>query len=151
MKPETAILHYTAPPIVGGVEAVIKAHVQAFRQADYPITVVAGRGEQEALPPGADFIPIPKIDSRHPEIAEVGKRLAEGEVPATFNDLVNQLAEALAPELRHFDNFIVHNIFTKRFNLPLTAALHRLLDENVIQNCIAWCHDLGWTRRCSFE
>ncbi len=145
MKPTTAILHYTAPPIVGGVEAVIKAHVQAFRQADYPITVVAGRGEQEALPPGADFIPIPKIDSRHPEIAEVGKRLAQGEVPATFDGLVDQLAEALAPELRRFDNVIVHNVFTKRFNLPLTAALHRLLDENIIQNGIAWCHDLGWT------
>jgi mannosylglucosylglycerate synthase len=39
----------------------------------------------------------------------------------------------------------VHNVFTKHFNLPLTAALHRLLDEGAIGHCIAWCHDFTWT------
>jgi glycosyltransferase involved in cell wall biosynthesis len=39
----------------------------------------------------------------------------------------------------------VHNVFTKHFNLPLTAALFRLLDQGVIRGCVAWCHDLTWT------
>ncbi|MCK4725761.1 MAG: glycosyltransferase family 4 protein, partial [Anaerolineales bacterium] len=45
----------------------------------------------------------------------------------------------------NIDTLIVHNIFTKHFNLPLTAALTRLVDEGIIQNCIAWCHDFTWT------
>jgi glycosyltransferase involved in cell wall biosynthesis len=39
----------------------------------------------------------------------------------------------------------VHNVFTKHFNLPLTAALFRLLDLGLIPRCVAWCHDLTWT------
>ena len=33
--PETAILHYTGPPVVGGVEAVIQSHVEIFTQAQF--------------------------------------------------------------------------------------------------------------------
>jgi glycosyltransferase involved in cell wall biosynthesis len=43
------------------------------------------------------------------------------------------------------DVLIVHNVFTKHFNLPLTAALFRLLDQGTIRHCIAWCHDMTWT------
>ena len=41
----TAILHYSAPPVVGGVEAVISAHAEVFQRNGYPVTVVAGRGD----------------------------------------------------------------------------------------------------------
>jgi glycosyltransferase involved in cell wall biosynthesis len=51
----------------------------------------------------------------------------------------------LSPVIEDFDHVIVHNIFTKHFNLPLTAALFRMLDEQKIKNCIAWCHDFTWT------
>jgi glycosyltransferase involved in cell wall biosynthesis len=51
----------------------------------------------------------------------------------------------LAPVLAPLDALIVHNVFTKHFNLPLTAALDHLLDEGVIRHCIAWCHDFTWT------
>jgi hypothetical protein len=47
--------------------------------------------------------------------------------------------------LRRFDHLIVHNVFTKHFNLPLTAALFELLDAQRIPHCIAWCHDFTWT------
>ncbi len=144
-RPETAILHYAAPPVVGGVEGVIKAHVETFVEAGYPVTVVAGRGEGDALPPEATFISLPKIDSQHKEIAQITAQLAQGTVPDAFDALTEELTETLDQTLSRFDNVIVHNIFTKRFNLPLTAALHRLLDEGAISNCIAWCHDFGWT------
>ena len=60
-----AILHYSAPPIVGGVEAVIKAHLNEFIRASYSCTVIAGRGHENALPSKANFIKIPEIDSQH--------------------------------------------------------------------------------------
>jgi glycosyltransferase involved in cell wall biosynthesis len=144
-KPTTAILHYTAPPVVGGVEAVIQAHAQTFVQAGYPVTVIAGWGEASVLPPASGFFRIPGIDSRHAQIARLGTSLEQGQVPPEFNAVTNQLREALVPLVERFDNVIVHNVFTKHFNLPLTAALYQLLDAGTIRHCIAWCHDFTWT------
>jgi glycosyltransferase involved in cell wall biosynthesis len=143
--PKTAIVHYAAPPVVGGVEGVIAAHVRAFVRAGYPITVITGRGDKDALPDEVGFIRIARIDTQHPEIAELNAQLREGTVPPTFHDIADHLTETLAPTLGDFDNLIVHNVFTKRFNLPLTAALSRLLDDGLISHAIAWCHDIGWT------
>lgn len=140
-----AMLHYSAPPVVGGVEAVIQAHAQILLRAGYPVTVIAGRGEPEALPPGADLILVPEIDSQHAEIARMSARLEEGRVPAAFEALCARLAGALAPILSSFDRLIVHNVWTKHFNLALTAALDRLLDQAPAPHCIAWCHDFTWT------
>jgi glycosyltransferase involved in cell wall biosynthesis len=131
--------------VIGGVEAVIEAHVRAFLHAGYPVTVIAGRGEGEALPAEAEFIRIPRVDSQHGEIAAVSAQLQAGRVPAAFETLADRIEQALASEIGCFDTLIIHNVFTKRFNLPLTAALFRLLDQGVVQNCIAWCHDIGWT------
>jgi glycosyltransferase involved in cell wall biosynthesis len=142
---ETAILHYTAPPVVGGVEAVIGAHAQVFAEAGYPVTVVAGAGDAAALPPGTGPVLIPEIDSQHAEIARMSTPLERGEIPPGFEAMVGRLAGALAPVLDRFDKVIVHNVFTKHFNLPLTAALDRLMDGGQIQGCIAWCHDFTWT------
>jgi len=144
-SPKSAFLHYTAPPVVGGVEAVIQAHVRVFIQAEYPVTVIAGRGEGTALPSSAGFVLIPEVDSQHPQVVQASSMLEQGKVSSAFDDMVGRLAEALAPILSRFDNVIIHNLFTKHFNLPLTAALYRLLNADIIRRCIAWCHDFTWT------
>ena len=59
--------------------------------------------------------------------------------------MATDLAQTLAPILSRCDHVIVHNVFTKHFNLPLTAALFNLLDTHVLQHCLAWCHDFTWT------
>jgi glycosyltransferase involved in cell wall biosynthesis len=144
-RTRTAIVHYTAPPVIGGVEHVIQAHVQVLRQAGYPVTVIAGRGDRTNLSPDADLLLIPKLDSQHPQIMETSTMLERGQQPPEFDDLVKWLIENLTVALDPFENVIVHNIFTKHFNLPLTAALHTMLDAGVIRNYIAWCHDFTWT------
>ena len=144
-KPSVTILHYSAPPVVGGVEAVILAHARTFVQAGYPVTVVAGQGEAGSLPEGVDLVLVPEIDSLHPEIAPMSAQLEQGRVPPGFEPMRQRLVETLAPILARFDNLIVHNVFTKHFNLPLTAALDRLLDGKRAPHCIAWCHDFTWT------
>lgn len=142
---KVGILHYSAPPVIGGVENVILAHIRLLIQAGYSVAVLAGRGEPESLPSGTEFIGIPGMDSQHPQIVEMSQALEQGRVPPEFEDIANQLAEALAPGLQPMDLLIVHNVFTKHFNLPLTAALFRLLERGVIRRCVAWCHDLTWT------
>ena len=140
-----ALLHYSAPPVIGGVESVILAHARLFIEAGYPITVVAGKGKPGAAPPGADMILIPELDSQHPEILNMSRALEQGHLPARFDEMTSHLVERLSPIMDSMGHVIVHNVFTKHFNLPLTAALCRLLDDGRIHHCVAWSHDISWT------
>jgi glycosyltransferase involved in cell wall biosynthesis len=151
MSKRIAILHYSAPPVVGGVEAVIQAHARGLIQAGCQVTVVAGKGTRQALPEGSGFELIPEMDSQHAEILQCGRELEQGRVPASFEPLTKRLELALAPMLEPYDNIVVHNVFTKHFNLPLTTALFRLLDGGGLHGCITWCHDLSWTSPHSLQ
>lgn len=144
-RPIVAMLHYSAPPVVGGVEAVMAAHAEELLQAQYPVTVIAGRGDQTALPANTGLVVLPALDSLQPAVAQLNARLEQGEVPPEFDEMVGQLVDKLTPLLSECEHVIVHNVLTKHFNLPLTAALHRLLDVGTIRHCIAWCHDFTWS------
>ncbi len=139
-----AILHYSAPPTIGGVEAVIDAHAKVFIGKGYSVSVIAGTGDHGSLAP-ADYNHLPMLDSQHQQILKMSAALESGCVPGVFEAVVNELVEGLRLILNQFDHLIVHNVFTKHFNLPLTAALQRLLEEGSIRHTIAWCHDLTWT------
>jgi glycosyltransferase involved in cell wall biosynthesis len=121
------------------------AHAQTLLEAGHAVAVVTGSGEVGVLPQGTELICVPEINSQHPEIVQMSAQLDEGEVPPDFEAMTRRLSARLASIVGRFDNLIVHNVFTKHFNLPLTAALYRLLDEGGISNCIAWCHDFTWT------
>ncbi len=144
-----AIIHYTAPPVVGGVEAVIQAHARLLRAAGHAVTVIAGEGAREALASGAAYVGIPELGSNHPRVQQVSRELEQGRIPAGFEELAGRLQESLRPLLRAADRVIVHNVFTKHFNLPLTAAIFRLLDRGELRRCVAWCHDFTWTSASS--
>lgn len=139
------ILHYSAPPVIGGVESVISAHSQLFHQHGYPTTIIAGRGDQSSIPQGVNFILIPEIDTQHPAILEASSVLEVGSVPRNFNHLQQVLYHRLDELLTQLDVLIVHNVFSKHFNLPLTAALSQLLGDGSPLQMIAWNHDFTWT------
>ena len=123
----------------------MEAHARAFLQRGYPVSIIAGQGSPAALPQGCELILVPEMDTQHPDILTVGEILEIGEVPPEFDTLSEQLRDTLAPLVSRFDNLIVHNVFTKHFNLPLTCAIFELLDSGTISNCIAWHHDFTWT------
>jgi len=136
-----SILHYAAPPIVGGVESTIYHHSRLLVEAGYSVAVIAGRGE--SFNKDIPFHLIPEIDSRHPDVIEVGHALARGEVPNEFITLREKLINALSCHLENSDVLIVHNVVTLHKNLALTAAL-KLLSELKMTDFIAWCHDFAW-------
>jgi glycosyltransferase involved in cell wall biosynthesis len=140
-----AILHYSVSPVVGGVEAVIQAHTRLLLHVGYAVKLIAGVGEGSALPEGADLTCIPEMDSLHPGVVEASRQLEAGRVPADFDKLTLHLEKSLSLALQDVDIAMIHNIFTKHFNLPLTAALVSMLDQGKISRTIAWCHDLTWT------
>lgn len=143
LPPRVAILHYTCPPIVGGVESLMRTHARLCVAHGYPVTILAGRGRQFDR-----RIPVrlhPPLDSKYPEVVAVDGELRAGLVTDRFARLRDALLhwwqEAIAP---HFDVAIVHNAFTLHFNLALTAALHAAADRGG-PRLVAWCHDLSWS------
>ena len=136
-----AILHYAGPPIVGGVEITIQHHARLLAGVGHDVCVIAGRGDR--FHPQVAFHHIAEADSRYPEVLEVGEALAQGELPSAFRVLRDRLVEKLRPLLAESDICFVHNAATLHKNLPLTAALYRLSEMDIVP-LVAWCHDFAW-------
>ncbi len=140
-KPRVAILHYSAPPTIGGVESTISTHARLFTDHGYPVQVIAGRGE--AFDPRVEFTCLPQIDSRDTQVEAIQKELNAGVVPAAFAALRDTLTRQVESALQATDVLIVHNAVTLHKNLALTAALDQFSERKRVR-FIAWCHDFAW-------
>ena len=136
-------LHFTAPPIVGGVEAVIAEHVRLFREAGYPTLIIAGRVAPEPDPDLGEVIVIPEMDSENPRYLEIHLLLEKGNVPAAFSALKSTIEFQIERALEPDDTVIAHNVLTTHFNLALTAAIHSLVARGKMTRLITWCHDIS--------
>lgn len=137
------LLHYSAPPIVGGVESVLEHHANLMERHAHSVQVIAGRGETFSAKIPLHLAPL--ADSRHPEILAVKKELDAGIVSKKFDELVRQIEGELKPLLADTEILIAHNVCSLNKNLPLTIALHNLTKQNRKIKLILWHHDLAWT------
>jgi glycosyltransferase involved in cell wall biosynthesis len=138
-----ALLHYSSPPIVGGVESVLAHHARLFANDGHEVTILAGRGENydQRIPVRI----LPRLDSRHAEVMEVKSDLDEGKLTPAFNILLEKIKSELMAELNGFDILIAHNVASLNKNLALTAALYELNNTPNFPRIILWHHDLAWT------
>jgi len=138
-----AILHYSVPPVVGGVESVIGHHARLMCEAGHSVRLIAARGE--ALGEHIPLTRIPLADSRHIRLSAVKAQLDRGQMPDDFETLREELADQLSGALSGVDVLIAHNVCSLNKNLALTAALHQLHSLKRIPRLILWHHDLAWT------
>ena len=138
-----ALLHFTAPPVVGGVEQVIGRHARLLAEAGHDVRIVAGRGEPPD--PRISFVTVPRADTSHPETVRLQAELDAGRLPDAFARVVEGLAGELAAALEGADIVIAHNIASFGRNLALTAALHERATRPGAPRTILWHHDLSWT------
>jgi mannosylglucosylglycerate synthase len=138
-----AILHYSVPPVVGGVESVIAHHARLMAADGHFVRLVAGRGE--ALGEEIPLISIPLADSQHPRVLAVKEQLGCGDVTSDFHSLRDELAAQLQTALSDVDILIAHNVCSLNKNLALTAAIHKLHISQELPSLILWHHDLSWT------
>jgi len=138
-----AILHYSVPPIVGGVESVIAHHAHLMSAVGHSVRLLAARGA--SLSDNIPLTLIPLADSRHERVAKMKSQLDHREVTADFEMLRDELAEQLQSVLSGVDILIVHNICSLNKNLALTAALYQLHLSKKLPRLILWHHDLAWT------
>jgi len=130
------LLHYTAPPVVGGVESVVAAQARWLREAGYPVTVLAGRGK------GPQTHIVDQLYGRHPDVQHAHRALTRGDLQPLLH-LQNRLVRELRPHLMG-SVCLAHNVFTLAKNLPLLGALHRLVEEELDCRWVAWTHDVLW-------
>ena len=128
-----ALIHYSCPPIIGGVEFILAEHAQLFAEHGYAVDVIVGDGA-----PFRDDVPVKVI----PELASVPRSklrslLRSGEAPEEVDALKGVLREALSG----YDVCAVHNILTMHFNPVAANALAQLAEAGEIPPLVAWVHD----------
>ncbi|HEV2281711.1 MAG TPA: glycosyltransferase family 4 protein [bacterium] len=138
-----ALVHFTSPPILGGVEAVLGRHARLLAERGGDVRVITGRGGP--LGGRVRVRRVPLLDSRHPRVLAVTQQLAEGRVTPAFAALSAQVQDGLERALAGASVCVVHNALTLHKNLALTAALHRIAARRPPVRFVAWCHDLAWT------
>jgi glycosyltransferase involved in cell wall biosynthesis len=139
---KVALLHYSAPPVVGGVESVVGQHARLMADAGHQVQILAGRGEQtDARVP---FIHLPTADSRHAEVLAIKAELDAGHIPPEFAMLADSLTAAFNEALVDVDVLIAHNVCSLNKNLALTAAVRNLANHSHLR-IFLWHHDLAWT------
>ncbi len=112
-----ALVHYTYPPAIGGVEIVIAEHARLFAEHGHEVTVLCGQGASRDPRIRVELLP----DSR--DAAE--------------------LARALETLLANQDVVFLHNVTTMPFHLALTGALWRVAERLRGVRFVAWVHDIA--------
>jgi glycosyltransferase involved in cell wall biosynthesis len=138
-----ALLHFTAPPVVGGVESVLLHHARLMTESGHEVTIFAGRGQ--SYDPAIQMQVQPLFNSRNPEVLAVKKELDRGICSSAFTTLRDRIQKILDRELPAFDLVIAHNVASLNQNLPLTAALYSAHTAPGFPRLILWHHDLAWT------
>lgn len=137
-----AILHFTAPPIVGGVESVIDHHARMLAAAGHSVRVVAGRGQ--ATDRRIAFEQLPLLDSRHSRVLAAKQALDAGQVPPQWEPLVTDIRSRLEDALAGVDVVFAHNVASLHKNLALTTALFELSQQPGAPRLVLWHHDIAW-------
>ncbi|MBW2145268.1 MAG: glycosyl transferase family 1, partial [Deltaproteobacteria bacterium] len=132
------ILHYSCPPVVGGVEEVLSQHAAVFHRLGQSVSILAGAGEVFT-----DSFPVriePVLGSRNKSILKAHERSMEGEHKhlTRFTSRIHKILEDGSKDL---DVILVHNVLHMPFNLPFTMAIHDLADSGNSPVIVSWAHD----------
>src|SRR5512137_2925324 len=138
-----ALLHYSAPPVVGGVESVLAQHARLMTKAGHDVTIVTGRGS--AFDASIPVCLIPRLDSRHAQVLKVKRELDHRQCTTAFDKLRDEIKLELLAVLEGFDVLVAHNVASLHKNLALTAAIQAAYKMPGFPRLILWHHDLAWT------
>jgi glycosyltransferase involved in cell wall biosynthesis len=132
------LLHYSCPPVVGGVEEIMSQQASIFHRMGHSVSVLAGMGEMytEDYPVRIE----PMVGSKNAQIVKAHKALKGGRKDALAKpaDKIYRILKDWSSEL---DVILVHNVLQMPFNLPLSMALRRLADSADGPAMVSWAHD----------
>ncbi len=132
------ILHYSCPPVVGGVEEVVNNHALILRRLGQKVSILAGMGEvyTKDYPVRIEGL----LASKHPQVLRAHKEISKGD-RRLLRKLTERILEILKSWSRRLDVVVAHNVLHMPFNLPLTLALRRLAATANKPRVVSWAHD----------
>jgi glycosyltransferase involved in cell wall biosynthesis len=136
---QVALVHYTAAPVIGGVENFIEAQRNALRELGCSVRLAVGEGGR---PCDMEVARLPLIT---PADARIGtsRAVENSSLPQEDDPLVKEISCSLRNFIAGCGVCIVHNAFTVYLNPYLTIAVHALAREMTNVHWIAWCYDLS--------
>jgi glycosyltransferase involved in cell wall biosynthesis len=135
-----AIIHYTYPPVVGGVEFIIESHARLLAKAGHNVKIISGRGKADNR--NIEVHLVRNFTAQDKKVKLVQKELFEGKITRNFENLKKELKANIKKVIKDIDICFIHNIFTMHFNMALTAALSEIISESKKKKIFyAWCHD----------
>lgn len=139
-KPKIAIIHYSYPPVIGGVEIIVQAHAHLFAENNYSTTVLVGEGKSDH--PNINLIEIPELRSLsvlNPKLNE--KLLSLPSFPQEIYQLKEKIYKKLELYLKNIDVIIAHNVLSLNLNPSLSLALLDYWQQHPEKKLISWIHD----------
>jgi len=137
VKYNIALLHYSSPPVVGGVEEIVRQQASLFFRYGHSSKVFTGSGD--VFDEGCEVEVNPILGSRSEPVLKAYQAIRDGK-HEEMEDLMCQIYEYLKEALMGFDLLIAHNVLTMPYNLPLSCALHRIGHDEILP-IISWNHD----------
>lgn len=136
------LMHYSYPPVIGGVEKVVFDHAQLFAEYGYNVTIFSGDGENKNNDIKLNIIP--ELKSLRLFDAVLYQQIIDSETyPELFFNWSNTILKKLTKQIQDIDILIIHNILTMTLNLPLNKALLELMEQNPHKKFISWTHDVA--------
>jgi mannosylglucosylglycerate synthase len=143
MSMKVTLLHYTAPPVVGGIETILSRQARQLSRAGHQVKIVAGRGQAWDARIPVEIVSL--LDLRHPLVLRTKSSLDSGKVPSEFTELVEEAEAELRRSIGGSQVVIAHNVASLNKNLALTAALYNISQERNSPRLVLWHHDLAWS------
>lgn len=135
MTSGVALLHYSCPPVVGGVEEVLHQQALLLVRHGHRVLVLAGQGG--SLGGGIEVALHPLLSSAAPEVA-AAQETGDDEAIAA---LTQRCLAVLREHCAGFSTLVAHNVLAMPFNLPLTLAVRRLAEDPSGPAVLGWNHD----------
>ena len=132
------ILHYSCPPVVGGVEEILNQHASILHRLGQQVSVLAGMGE-----PYTESFPVriePLLGSQNASVAKAHEQCRNKDY-RSLKRLTNRIRNILQDWSQDLDVILAHNVLHMPFNLPFTLALRHLAASRVGPAIVSWAHD----------
>ncbi len=136
------MLHYSCPPLVGGVEEILRHHALVLTRAGQQVSVLAGMGETFT-----ELFPVtihPLLGSQNDRVKSAHEACLKGRF-GPLKEVTREIYEVLKTWAEPLDVLIAHNVMHMPFNLPLTLALRQLAFREKIR-VVSWAHDSPFVR-----
>jgi len=139
---QAIIVHYTLPPVVGGVEYLLQPLSEEFTSNGYLITLVAGEGKIEGK--NIKTTIIPELNPFNSSVRNMQRILTLGSLPESYEIIVQNFEKKIETLVGDIDTIIIHNLMTMPFNLVATEAFWNYIEKNPHKKFYFWTHDLAW-------